>query len=76
MEFSFSMGRIDADQSFTHGMERTPNPDHSKNLKGLESEKPNQSLGVDVPESHDPIVGVSQLKKCEWVGHAPLCRLV
>jgi hypothetical protein len=34
IEISFSMDRIDADQSFTHGTERTPNPDPSKNLKG------------------------------------------
>jgi hypothetical protein len=35
VEFSFPMDRIDADQSFTHGTERTPNPGSSKNLKGL-----------------------------------------
>ena len=65
------MGRIDADQSFTHGTERTPNPDSFKNLKGLAPEKPNQSLGIKMPEWHDSTVSISQLKKCEWVGYPP-----
>ena len=48
------------------------NPDPSKTGRVGHPERPNQSLGVDVPEWYDPTVSVRQQKKCERVGHPPV----